>query len=58
MFLLSTTLPARANRGTNLVAPSLYIPFSVFNAVGECWFAFYGISFRTRGAAPGLHPAL
>ncbi len=44
MFLLSTTLPARANRGTNLVVASLYFPFSVFKAVGESWFVFYGLS--------------
>ena len=35
MILLSTTLPARANRTLNLVVASLYIPVSMFNAVGE-----------------------
>ena len=44
MILLSTTLPARANRATNLVVASLYIPFSAFNAVGESWTYFYGLS--------------
>lgn len=46
MVLLSMTLPARANRATNLVVALLYIPFTVFNAVGESWdwAAFYGIS--------------
>ena len=43
MILLSTTLPARANRATNLVVASLYIPFSAFNAVGESWTFFYGL---------------
>ena len=43
MILLSTTLPARANRTTNLVVASLYIPFSAFNAVGESWVFFYGL---------------
>jgi hypothetical protein len=43
MVLLSTTLPARANRATNLVVASLYIPVSAFNAVGESWTFFYGL---------------
>ena len=43
MILLSTTLPARANRVTNLVVASLYIPYSAFNAVGESWIYFYGL---------------
>ena len=37
MILLSTTLPARANRTLNLVVASLYILVSAFNAVGESW---------------------
>jgi hypothetical protein len=46
MVVLSMTLPARVNRATNLVVASLYIPFSVFNAVGESWdwASFYGLS--------------
>jgi Family of unknown function (DUF6326) len=44
MVLLSMTLPARVNRATNLVVASLYIPVSVFNAVGESWTYFYGLS--------------
>jgi hypothetical protein len=44
MIVLSTTLPARANRTTNLVVASLYLPVTVFNAVGESWFFFYGLS--------------
>jgi hypothetical protein len=43
MILLSTTLPARANRATNLVVASLQIPFAAFNAVGESWTFFYGL---------------
>ncbi len=43
MILLSTTLPARANRTLNLVVASLYIPVSMFNAVGESWMFFYGL---------------
>ena len=44
MVMLSMTLPARANRATNLVVASLYIPVSLFNAVGESWTYFYGLS--------------
>jgi hypothetical protein len=42
--MLSMTLPARANRTINLVVASLYVPFSMFNAVGESWTYFYGLS--------------
>jgi hypothetical protein len=46
MVMLSMTLPARVNRAANLVVASLYIPVSVFNAVGESWSwaFFYGLS--------------
>ena len=44
MVMLSMTLPARVNRATNLVVALLYIPFSMFNAVGESWTYFYGLS--------------
>ncbi|MFA9446930.1 DUF6326 family protein [Egicoccus sp. AB-alg6-2] len=44
MIFLSVILPARANRVINLVVASLYIPFSMFNAVGESWTFFYGLS--------------
>ena len=46
MVMLSMTLPARVNRATNLVVASLYIPVSVYNAVGESWdwAFFYGLS--------------
>ncbi|MFG3423687.1 DUF6326 family protein [Micromonospora sp. NPDC047730] len=46
MILLSTTLPARVNRATNLVVATLYVPVSVYNAEGESWtyFYFYGLS--------------
>jgi Family of unknown function (DUF6326) len=43
MILLSMTLPARANRTTNLVVATLYIPYSVFNLVGGEWLFFYGL---------------
>ena len=46
MILLSTTLPAPVNRTVNLVVATLYIPVSMFNAVGESWdwAFFYGLS--------------
>jgi hypothetical protein len=44
MVMLSMTLPARVNRATNLVVASLFIPVSVFNAAGESWTYFYGLS--------------
>jgi hypothetical protein len=44
MVMLSMMLPARANRTINLVVASLYIPVSMFNAVGESWTYFYGLS--------------
>ena len=44
MVMLSMTLPARVNRTTNLVVATLYIPVSIFNAVGESWTYFYGLS--------------
>ncbi|WP_281261607.1 DUF6326 family protein [Geodermatophilus tzadiensis] len=44
MVLLSTTLPARVDRATNLVVATLYIPVSVYNAEGESWTWFYGLT--------------
>ena len=44
MVALSMTLPARANRITNLVVASVQVPFAAFNAVGqvgEPWMYFY-----------------
>lgn len=46
MVLLSTTLPARSNRITNIVVASLQVPFAAFNVVGEVgesWMFFYGL---------------
>jgi hypothetical protein len=43
MIVLSVILPARANRVMNLIVASVYIPFSIFNAVGESWTYFYGL---------------
>ena len=44
MVVLSMTLPARANRITNLIVASVEVPFAAFNAVGqvgEPWMYFY-----------------
>ncbi|MFI9207767.1 DUF6326 family protein [Streptomyces sp. NPDC053253] len=43
MVVLSTTLPARANRITNIIVASLYVPVTAFNAVGASWLYFYGL---------------
>ena len=43
MVVLSMTLPARANRTTNLVVASIQIPFAAFNLVGESWTYFHGL---------------
>jgi hypothetical protein len=37
MVFLSLALPARANRWTNIVVASLYVPVSIFNVIGEAW---------------------
>jgi hypothetical protein len=47
MILLSTTLPARVDRATNLVVATLYIPVSMYNVAGEeswTYSYFYGLS--------------
>ena len=43
MVVLSMTLPAGANRITNLVVASLYVPITAFNGLGESWLYFYGL---------------
>src|SRR5918911_1554750 len=37
MVFLSLALPARANRWTNIVVASLYVPYSIGNVIGEAW---------------------
>lgn len=44
MILLSTMLPARASRITNLVVASIQVPYAMFNAVGESWTYYYGLA--------------
>jgi hypothetical protein len=41
MVFLSLALPAGVARWTNLVVGSLFVPVSLFNVVGESWWAFY-----------------
>lgn len=44
MVVLSMTLPARANRMTNLVVASAYVPVSAAVAVGEAWTYFFALA--------------
>ncbi|GAA1928746.1 DUF6326 family protein [Nocardioides marmoribigeumensis] len=43
MIVLSATLPAKANRTTNLVVAAVYVPVTAFNGTGESWLLFYGL---------------
>ena len=43
MIVLSMTLPARANRITNLIVASVQVPYTAFNMAGESWTYFYGL---------------
>ena len=43
MIVLSTTLPARAARLTNLVVASVQIPYAAFNLAGGTWPFYYGL---------------
>jgi hypothetical protein len=43
MVVLSMTLPARANRITNLIVASVQVPYAAFNVVGESRTYFYGL---------------
>jgi hypothetical protein len=54
MVILSLTLPARANRTTNLVVAAVYIAVSVGNAVGETWAYFVTFSVTLEVAALAL----
>ena len=37
MIFLSVGLPAKISRWTNIVLATVYIPYSLFNLVGEAW---------------------
>jgi hypothetical protein len=41
MVFLSLALPAHIARRTNIVVASVYVPITIFNLVGETWWAFY-----------------
>jgi hypothetical protein len=43
MVFLSLTLPARANRRTNIVVASFYAIVSAGNPIGEPWVFYYGL---------------
>ena len=45
MILLSTILPARANRTTNLAVAALLIPWMAVNLAGGEWPFYYGLGF-------------
>ena len=44
MVFLSTALPARANRLTNIIVAALYVVVSVGNAIGESWLYYYSFA--------------
>jgi hypothetical protein len=54
MIVLSTILPARASRITNLVVASLYVPVSVFNLAGGTWLYFFGLGVAVEVAIIAL----
>ncbi len=37
MIFLSVSLPAKISRWTNVLLATLYIPYTLFNLVGEAW---------------------
>lgn len=37
MIFLSVVLPAKANRWTNIVVGTVFIPYMLFNLTGEAW---------------------
>jgi hypothetical protein len=37
MIFLSVALQAKVNRWTNLIVATVYIPYTLFNLVGETW---------------------
>ena len=37
MIFLSVALPAKVNRWTNIIVSVVYIPYTLFNLVGEAW---------------------
>ena len=41
MIYLSITLPAKINRWTNIVVAMVFIPYMLFNLIGEAWIHMY-----------------
>ena len=37
MIFLSVAMPAKANRWSNIIVATIYIPYTLFNLVGEAW---------------------
>lgn len=54
MIALSTTLPARAARVTNIAVAVLYVPVTAFNGVGESWVIFFGLGIALELIVLGL----
>jgi hypothetical protein len=54
MVPLSLTLPARANRLTNLIVAALYAAVSIANAVGETWTYYFILAVGLELAALAL----
>ncbi len=48
MILLSTTLPARANRLANLTVATILLPYMAFNLAGGEWPFYYGLGFAVE----------
>ena len=41
MIFLSVVLPAKINRRTNIIVGAIFIPYMLFNLVGEAWLHMY-----------------
>lgn len=41
MIFLSVALPAKVNRCTNIIVAAVFIPYMLFNLVGEAWVHMY-----------------
>jgi Family of unknown function (DUF6326) len=41
MIFLSVALPAKVNRLTNLIVAAVFIPYMLFNLVGDAWVHMY-----------------
>ncbi len=41
MIFLSVVLPAKVNRWTNIIIATVFIPYMLFNLVGEAWVHMY-----------------